>query len=58
MSGLRVNLNNAKLFHNLGHTLKNKTEALRYFKKATMYVPCYFFKICIRKIKKWKFVKF
>jgi len=43
MAGLRVNQNNARLFNNVGHALedkKNFTEALRYFKQATMYVPC------------------
>jgi len=43
MAGLRVNRNNAKLFSNVGHALeleKNYTEALRYFKQATVYVPC------------------
>jgi len=42
MSGLRVNRNNARLFNNAGHALeerKNFTEALRYFKQATVYVP-------------------
>jgi len=41
MAGLRVNRNNAKLFNNVGHVQelsKNFTEALRYFKQATMYV--------------------
>jgi len=43
MAGVRVNRNNAKLFNNVGHSLegeKNFTEALKYFKQATVYVPC------------------